>query len=196
MTTILRIDSSIKGEAAVSRRLTGRILDRLLVAHPDAKVVTRDLAQGIRQIDGSWLGSVFTPPEQRTPEQEETARTADAILAEVKEADILVIALPVYNFAPPAQIKSWIDHIVRRGESFVYTEEGAVGLLTGKRAIVAFTSDGTPLGSDLDHASGWLRQVLGFIGITDVEFVAADRIVFGAEEALQRAEAAVAALAA
>ncbi|RHZ95606.1 FMN-dependent NADH-azoreductase [Cereibacter sphaeroides] len=196
MTTILRIDSSIKGEAAVSRRLTQRILDRLLEAHPDATVVSRDLAQGIRQIDGSWLGSVFTAPEQRTADQQEIARTADAVMAEVKEADILVIALPVYNFAAPAQLKSWVDHIARRGESFVYTETGPVGLLTGKRAIVAFTSDGTPMGSELDHASGWLRLVLGFVGITDVEFVAADRMVFGADEAMARAEAAVAALAA
>ncbi|ACM03824.1 FMN-dependent NADH-azoreductase [Cereibacter sphaeroides] len=196
MTTILRIDSSIKGEAAVSRRLTQRILDRLLEAHPDATVVSRDLAQGIRQIDGSWLGSVFTAPEQRTADQQEIARTADAVMAEVKEADILVIALPVYNFGAPAQLKSWVDHIARRGESFVYTETGPVGLLTGKRAIVAFTSDGTPLGSELDHASGWLRQVLGFVGITDVDFVAADRMVFGADEAMARAEAAVAALAA
>ncbi|ABN78554.1 FMN-dependent NADH-azoreductase [Cereibacter sphaeroides] len=196
MTTILRIDSSIKGEAAVSRRLTQRILDRLLEAHPDATVVSRDLAQGIRQIDGPWLGSVFTAPEQRTADQQEIARTADAVMAEVKEADILVIALPVYNFGAPAQLKSWVDHIARRGESFVYTETGPVGLLTGKRAIVAFTSDGTPLGSELDHASGWLRQVLGFVGITDVDFVAADRMVFGADEAMARAEAAVAALAA
>ncbi|WYK06279.1 NAD(P)H-dependent oxidoreductase [Cereibacter sphaeroides f. sp. denitrificans] len=196
MTTILRIDSSIKGEAAVSRRLTQRILDRLLETHPDAKVVSRDLAQGIRQIDGSWLGSVFTAPDQRTADQQEIARDADAVMAEVKEADILVIALPVYNFAAPAQLKSWVDHIARRGESFVYTETGPVGLLTGKRAIVAFTSDGTPLGSELDHASGWLRQVLGFVGITDVDFVAADRMVFGADEAIARAEAAVAALAA
>ncbi|ABA81336.1 FMN-dependent NADH-azoreductase [Rhodobacter sphaeroides] len=196
MTTILRIDSSIKGEAAVSRRLTQRILDRLLEAHPDATVVSRDLAQGIRQIDGPWLGSVFTAPEQRTADQQEIARTAGAVMAEVKEADILVIALPVYNFGAPAQLKSWVDHIARRGESFVYTETGPVGLLTGKRAIVAFTSDGTPLGSELDHASGWLRQVLGFVGITDVDFVAADRMVFGADEAMARAEAAVAALAA
>ncbi|AZB65457.1 FMN-dependent NADH-azoreductase [Cereibacter sphaeroides WS8N] len=196
MTTILRIDSSIKGEAAVSRRLTQRILDRLLEAHPDATVVSRDLAQGIRQIDGPWLGSVFTAPDQRTADQQEIARTADAVMAEVKEADILVIALPVYNFGAPAQLKSWVDHIARRGESFVYTETGPVGLLTGKRAIVAFTSDGTPLGSELDHASGWLRQVLGFVGITDVDFVAADRMVFGADEAMARAEAAVAALAA
>lgn len=196
MTSILRIDASIKGEAAVSRRLTGRIVDRLLSLHPGARVVSRDLAQGITQIDGPWLGAIFTPPEARSDAQKFTAAQADAILAEVKAADILVIALPVYNFAAPAQLKSWVDHIARRGETFVYTEAGPQGLLKGKRAIVAYTSDGTPIGSDLDHASGWLRQVLGFIGITDVEFVAADRIVLGPEAAMARAEAAVDALAA
>ncbi|MCE6951391.1 FMN-dependent NADH-azoreductase [Cereibacter sphaeroides] len=196
MTNILRIDASIKGEAAVSRRLTGRIVERLLAADPAARVVSRDLAEGIPQIDGRWLGAVFTPAEARSAEQTVAAALADEILAEVKAADVLVIALPVYNFGAPAQLKSWIDHLARRGETFVYTETGPVGLLKGKRAIVAFTSDGTLMGSAADHASGWLRHVLGFIGITDIEFVAADGIVFGPEAALARAEAAVEALAA
>ena len=196
MTKILRIDSSIKGDAAVSRRLTGQIVDRLLAAHPGAEVVARDLSTGIPLIDGAWLGAIFTPAEARSPEQTATSALSDELVAEVKAADVLVIALPLYNFNVPSQLKSWIDHVARRGETFVYTETGPAGLLKNKRAIVAFTSDGTPLGSSADFASGWLRHVLGFFGITDVTFVAADAIVFGPEAALARAEAAVAALAA
>lgn len=196
MTNILRVESSIKGDAAVSRRLTDRIIARLVAAKPGATVATRDLAAGIPAIDGNWIGAVYTAPEARDAAQQATAAYADALLAEVKAADVLVIALPIYNFGLPAQLKAWIDQLARKGETFYYTETGPVGMLTGKRAIVAYTSDGTKFGSDIDFASGYLRHMLSFFGITDVEFVAADAIAFGAEEAIARGEAAVDALAA
>lgn len=196
MTTILRVDSSIKGDAAVSRRLTDRIVARLVASDPGARVVTRDLSLGMAPIDGDWIGSVFTAPEARTAAQQSTAAHADALLAEVKAADVLVIGLPVYNFGVPAQMKAWLDQLARKGETFYYTEAGPVGLLTGKRAIVAYTSDGTKFGSDIDFASGYLRHMLGFFGITDVAFVAADAMAFGAADAIAAAEAQVDALAA
>jgi FMN-dependent NADH-azoreductase len=196
MTNILRVESSIKGDAAVSRRLTDRIVARLLAADPEAQVVTRDLATGMLPIDGAWIGAVYTAPEARDEAQQVTAAYADALLAEVKNADVLVIALPVYNFGLPAQLKAWIDQLARKGEAFYYTENGPVGLLTAKRAIVAYTSDGTKLGSEIDFASGCLRHMLGFFGIADVEFIAADAMAFGAEEAIGRGEAQVDALAA
>jgi len=196
MTKILRVESSIKGEAAVSRRLTDRIIRRLQSANPDVEIVTRDLSKGMLPIDGAWISAVYTAPEARNDAQREISDYADTLLAEVKAADILVIALPVYNFGLPAQLKAWIDQIARKGEAFYYTEEGPVGLLAGKRAIVAYTSDGTRLGSEVDFASGYLRHVLGFFGITDVEFVAADAMAFGADAAIAKGEAEVDALAA
>lgn len=196
MTKILRVESSIKGEAAVSRRLTDRIIRRLQSANPDVEIVTRDLSKGMLPIDGDWISAVYTAPEARNDAQREISDYADTLLAEVKAADILVIALPVYNFGLPAQLKAWIDQIARKGEAFYYTEEGPVGLLAGKRAIVAYTSDGTRLGSEVDFASGYLRHVLGFFGITDVEFVAADAMAFGADAAIAKGEAEVDALAA
>ena len=196
MTNILRVESSIKGDAAVSRRLTDRIVARLVQANPGAEVVTRDLASGMLPIDGHWIGAVYTAPEERDEDQQATAAYADALLAEVRAADILVIGLPVYNFGVPAQMKAWIDQLARKGETFRYTESGPVGLLTGKRAIVAYTSDGTRFGSDIDFASGYLRHVLGFFGINDIEFIAADAMAFGAEDAIARGEAAVDELAA
>lgn len=196
MTNILRVESSIKPAGAVSRRLTDRIMERVLAANPGANVVTRDLSAGVPAIDGAWLGAVFTPAEARNDDQKVTAAYADALLAEVKAADLLVIALPVYNFGVPAQLKSWIDQLARKGETFNYTETGPVGLLTGKRAIVAFTSDGTAIGSDADYASGYVRHMLGFFGITDVQFAAADAMAYGVDAAIAKGEAEVDALAA
>ncbi len=196
MTHILRVDASIKADASVSRQLTSRIVNRLIAAHPGAQVVTRDLANGVPQIDGEWLGAVYTPAENRTPAQAARAAIADTYLEEVKAADILVIGLPVYNFGVPAQLKSWIDQLARKGETFSYATGKPEGLLKGKRAIVALSSDGTAIGSEIDFASGYIRHMLNFFGITDVEFVAADKMAFGADETLARARAAVDALAA
>lgn len=196
MTSILRVDASIKGDTSVSRRLTDRLMNRLLAANPGAGVTARDLSDGVPQIDGTWIGAVFTPAEARNADQARIAAYSDALLAEVRAADILVIGLPVYNFGVPAQLKSWFDHLARKGETFHYTEAGAEGLLKGKRAIVALSSDGTKIGSPIDFASGYVRHMLGFFGITEVEFVAADAIVFDPEGTLKKAEAEVDALAA
>lgn len=196
MTSILRVESSIKGENSVSRRLTDRVMARVLAANPGAAVVTRDLSRGVPQIDGTWVGAVYTPADARSADQARIAAYSDALLAEVRAADLLVIALPVYNFGVPAQLKSWIDHLARKGETFQYTEAGPEGLLTGKRAIVVMSSDGTRIGSAIDFASGYVRHMLGFFGITEVEFVAADAIVYDPEGTLKKAEAQVDALAA
>jgi len=196
MTNILRIDSSIKGEASVSHKLLDRTQDKLLAAHPGAQVVTRDLSAGVPSIDGSWIGAIFTPAESRNAAQAEIAAYSDALLAEVRAADVLLIGLPIYNFSVPGQLKAWFDHLARKGETFQYTEAGPEGLLKGKRAIVVFTSDGTQFGSDIDFASGWVRHMLGFFGITDVQFVHADQLVFDTEATLKAAEAQVDALAA
>jgi FMN-dependent NADH-azoreductase len=196
MTNILRIESSITGDASVSRRLTDRIMSRLTAADPKAKVVVRDLSVGVPNIDGAWVGAVYTPAEARTPEQAKIAAYSDALLAEVRAADVLVIALPIYNFAVPAPLKGWLDHLARKGETFKYSEAGAEGLLKGKRAIVAMSSSGTKMGSEIDFGSGYLRHMLGFFGITDVDFVAADAMVFDPEAALKSAEDQIDALAA
>lgn len=196
MTNILRVESSIKGEASVSRRLTDRITARLEAANPGANVTLRDLSKGVPQIDGAWIGAVFIPAETRNPEQAKIAAYSDALLAEVRAADILVIALPVYNFGVPAPLKAWIDHLARKGETFTYTETGSEGLLKNKRAIVALSSDGTKIGSEIDFASGYIRHMLGFFGITDVEFVAADQMLFNPDATLKLAEAQIDAIAA
>jgi len=196
MTNILRLDATINPAASVSRKLTDRILARLTAAHPAATVTERDLSTGLPPIDAAWVGAVFTPAEDRSPEQTAIAALSDELIAEVKAADVLVIGLPIYNFGVPAPLKTWFDQIARKGETFFYTEAGPQGLLTGKRAIVALSSAGTKLGSEIDFASGYVRHMLGFMGITDVDFVAADAMVFDPEATMTKAEGEIDALAA
>ena len=165
--SILRIDASARRTGSVSRRLT----DRIIARPGNANVVTRDLATPLALVDERWVGANFTPADDRTDEQKNALATSDMLVDEVRAADTIVIGLPIYNFAVPAAFKAWIDQIVRAGETFRYTETGPLGLLTGKRAIVALASGGVALGSDWDYASGYVRHVLGFIGITDVTFI-------------------------
>lgn len=188
---ILQLDSAITGDASVSRQLTAQIVDRLKAIDPSATVTYRDLNKGIPAIDNEWFHAVRVVPEHPTPAQQKLIDVSDALLAQVQDADVLVIGAPVYNFAVTAQLKNWLDQIARAGKSFRYTAEGPEGLLKGKRAIIAYASAGTPFGSDLDFASGYLRFILGFLGITDVTFVAADRVAFDRDAAFARAAEAV-----
>ena len=191
--TVLRIDASARREGSVSRDLTTKIIDRLGAAD----VTTRDLAlTPVPQIDETWVGANFTPAEDRTDAQRETLALSDDLIAEIQAADTIVIGLPIYNFGVPAALKAWIDHVARAGVTFKYSEYGPKGLLEGKRAIVAVASGGTEAGSEIDFATGYIRHVLGFIGITDVTLVTADRLMVDAEATLKSADAQVEALAA
>lgn len=191
MTHILRIDASARRKGSVSRDLTTQIIDRF-----DASVTTRDLATGMPLIDETWIGANFTPADDRTAEQTQTLALSDTLVAEMQAADTLVIGLPIYNFGVPAALKAWIDQVARAGVTFRYTADGPKGLLEGKRAIIAIASGGTEAGSEIDFATGYIRHVLGFIGITDVTFVTADRLMIDPEATLKSAHAQVAALAA
>jgi FMN-dependent NADH-azoreductase len=187
--TVLRIDASARRSGSISRDLTDRIIGRF--ARDGAHVVARDLATAIPQIDETWIGANFMPVEDRSPEQAAALALSDRLVAEVQAADVLVIGLPIYNFGVPAALKAWIDQIARAGITFRYTAEGPQGLLTGKRAIVAVASGGTGVGTDIDFATGYIRHVLGFIGISDVVFVKADRMAVEPEATLKSAHEAV-----
>lgn len=187
---ILRLDASVRSSNSVSRDLTDQIVSRFT----DAEVTVRDLAGGLPLIDEAWVGANFTAPDDRTEAQKEALRLSDELIEELQTVDTLVIGLPIYNFGVPANLKAWIDLVARAGVTFRYTETGPEGLLKGKRAIIAFASGGTETGSSIDFASGYLRHILSFIGITDVEFVSADRMMVDAEATMQKAKAQIAAL--
>jgi FMN-dependent NADH-azoreductase len=118
---------------------------------------------------------------------------SDTLIAEIEVADTLIIGVALYNFSIPASLKLWIDLVCRTRETFAYSEGGPKGLMTGKKAIVCFVSGGTPFGSAIDFASGYIRHILGFIGITEVTFITADKR-FKDDQALNRADDAVDAL--
>jgi FMN-dependent NADH-azoreductase len=189
--TILHIDSSARTDASVTRELSSKIVGRL-----GGPVIRRDLTMPIPQIDAAWVDANFTAAEARSSAQKETLALSDALVAEIEAADTVVLGVPIYNFGIPAALKAWIDQVARAGLTFRYTENGPEGLLKGKRAIIAIASGGTPAGADVDFASGYMRHVLGFIGITDVEFVNADRLMLDADATLKAANAQVEALSA
>ncbi|MCC1490981.1 FMN-dependent NADH-azoreductase [Cognatishimia sp. F0-27] len=190
--TVLRIDASARLEGSTSRALADRTVARLA---PDT-VITRDLSGGIPQIDAAWIAANTTAPEARSPEQQALMALSDTLIDELKAADTVLIATPIYNFGVPAALKAWIDQIARAGVTFQYTAEGPKGLLAGKRAVVVVASGGTEVDSAIDFATPYLRHVLGFVGITEVTVVRSDLQMLDADASKARAEADLDALAA
>ncbi|MCL9981712.1 MAG: NAD(P)H-dependent oxidoreductase [Erythrobacter sp.] len=195
MSNILYLTASIRSDAdSISRGLGQSIVDGL-AAKTGASVTTRDIAaETLPFVSAERFGANLTAPADRTPEQAELAAIADALIAELQAADTIVIASPIYNFGPPASLKAWADLVARAGTTFRYTATGPEGLLTGKKAYLAIASGGTPVGSDFDFMSRWLTFFLGFLGITDVEIIAADGIM-GADGEAKIAAAQEAAIA-
>jgi len=184
-TTILRIDASMRTEGSVTRALA----DDLIARRPGARVIRRDLAAAPLPFhDADWIAANFTEDEKRTPEQVEALALSDRLIEELRAADEIVIALPVYNFGVPAALKAWFDLVLRARVTFRYGPDGPVGLLEGKRATVLVASGGTRVGSGIDFATPWIRHVLGFMGITDVEIVAADAMGSGPERLAEAKE--------
>tara|TARA_R110002124_G_scaffold48148_22_gene142502 strand:+ start:5150 stop:5728 length:579 start_codon:yes stop_codon:yes gene_type:complete len=168
--TILEIQSSARVEGSVTRQLAAEFLS---TANAD-RVITRELSDGVTLLNGDWIGANFTPVDDRSDVQQAVLAESDTLIAEIIAADTLLIAAPIYNFSIPAALKAWIDQICRVGVTFQYTENGPVGLLSGKRAVIVVASGGVPVGSDMDFATSYLRFVLGFVGISDVTIIAAD----------------------
>ena len=178
MSNILYVTASIRSDAeSISRSLGQRLVDGL-AAKTGASVTIRDVAAtDLPFVSAERFAAGLTPAGERTPAQAELAAIADTLIAELQAADTIVIAAPVYNFGPPASLKAWADLVARAGTTFQYTANGPEGLLKGKKAYLAIASGGTPVGSDIDFMSRWLTFFLGFLGITDVELVAADGIM-------------------
>ena len=168
---ILQINGSARSEGANSTRVANDIVARLKVANPQAKLVLRDLARNPAPVvDEAALGALFTPAEQRTPEQ---------------AARVIVIGVPMYNFSISVQLKNWIDAIARAGVTFRYTENGPEGLIKGKKVILAFARGGRYRGTPADTQTPFLQTVLGFLGMTDLRLVYAEGLNMGEDAAQQ-----------
>lgn len=183
---ILQVNSSARsaehGSGSLSTRLASEWVQNMRDRHPEAQVVVRDLARQPHPVlDEAALGALFTPPEQRSPEQAARVALDDALIAEIQAADVVVLAVPMYNFGVTAQLKNWIDAIARARVTFRYTEQGAEGLLTGKRVHVVLTRGGVHKDTASDTQVPYLRAVLGFLGMTDIDFVYAEGLALGPE---------------
>jgi FMN-dependent NADH-azoreductase len=192
---VLFLQSSPLGSDSYSQRIADSVLNELKAQYREMKFVLRDLEDPPPHIDRAFITAASTQLDELTTEQKKTLTLSEALIDELVDAEIVVIAVPVYNFGIPSTLKAWIDHVVRRGRTFSDTTTRPRGLLHDKRAILILAGGdlySEPSGSAVDFREPYLRAVLGFIGITDVKIVrvarpgaagaAAKRIVLNQEE--------------
>lgn len=187
---VLRVDASGRDSGSTTRALADLIVQGL-AARSLVRVTGRDVAKGLPFVDEPWIAANFTEPEQRDEAKRAALARSDELVREVMEADLLLIGVPLYNFSVPASLKAWIDQIARARLTFRYTEHGPEGLLKGKRAILVVATGGTPVEGAMDFATPWLKHVLGFLGIGDVEVVAAERQMIQGDVARAQAQARI-----
>ena len=193
---ILQINSSARrlqdDQGSVSTRLANELTAGLRAANPAATLTVRDLAVTPQPVlDEAALGALFTPADKRSPEQAARVALDDALIAELQAADAIVIAVPMYNFNVTAQFKNWIDAVARAGVTFKYTEKGPVGLVTGKKVFIVTSRGGIHRDQPSDVMAPYLRNVLAFLGMTDVEFVYAEGMAFAVEQGLADARSQI-----
>jgi FMN-dependent NADH-azoreductase len=189
---VLYVSASGRSGGSVSRQLSRDLIAALDDRYGAIEVTHRDVAKGVPFVDEDWINANFTPEESRTEEQRSTLAYSDALVSELQAADILVLGVPVYNFSIPASLKAWIDMIARARLTFRYTENGPEGLLQGKKAYIVVATGGVGVESAMDFATPYLKHALAFIGITDVEIIAAEKLNSQAEESLDAARMQIA----
>ncbi len=179
MSTLLKIDVSPRGDHSVSRKLSRQFAEDWQKAHSGGKIVTRDLAHTeLPFVELPWITGAYSDPSGHNEEQKAALKIGDELIAELKEADEYVIATPMYNFAVPARLKAYIDHVARAGKTFNVNPDGSyTGLLTGKKVTVIIASAGTYTpgapAEGYDAEKPYIKAILGFLGLTDVTFVQA-----------------------
>jgi FMN-dependent NADH-azoreductase len=200
MKTLLQINASLFANGGQSTRLADAFVAQWRAGHPEATVVVRDLAADpVPHLTAERFAAFLAKPGERDPAQQAVAAYSDALIAELRRADVVVLGLPMYNFGVPSTLKAYFDHVARAGVTFRYTATGPVGLLTGKQAYVFATRGGLYAGTPLDTQSGFVRDFLRFIGIADARFVYAEGLALDAarkDAALAEAQRAIRRLAA
>ncbi len=187
MSTLLFVTSSLMGENSKSREVAAAYVEAWRTANPSAVVVERNLTPtNIPHLDLGTLGALGVAADARTADQTNAVNFADGVIAQVEAADTIVLAVPMYNFGVPSTLKAWFDYIARAGRTFRYTAQGPEGLLKNKKAIVV-VSRGGYYGEGAAKATNfqdpYIRQILGFVGITDVSFVAVEGQAIGPDAA-------------
>ncbi len=196
---LVQINSSLFSGQGQSSTLADQFVAKWQSAHADGSVIRHDLAaEPVPHLDGARFLAFLTHPEERTAEQQAVVAYSDQLINELRAADTLVIGLPLYNLGVPSQLKAYFDHIARAGETFRYTANGVEGLLTGKKAFVFATRGGQYAGTPFDSQTNYVRDFLGLVGITDVQFIYAENLARSGglkEAALAQAQQELAALA-
>jgi len=201
MTTLLQINASINNGNGESSRLANQFVAAFHKRHPKATIAVRDVAaaEPVPHLNAERFGAFITKPEQRSAAQQAVVAYSDALINELKQADVIVLGLPMYNFGVPSQLKAYFDHIARIGVTFEYTEKGPVGKLTDKKVYVFAARGGVYEGTPMDTQTSYVRDFLRFLGMTHVEFIYAEGLNMGPQSkqaALAKAEAEIAHLAA
>ncbi len=196
MSQILLVTSSPRGPLSYSTKVARSLAEELAASHPGTRIVERDLAGNpLPHIGADFLSGLATPQESRTASQQAAVRLSDDIIAEVFAADILVIGSAMINFGLSSTLKTWFDYLLRAGGTFKYSEKGPEGLVTGKKAYVVEARGGVysqgPMKA-VDFQEPYLKQLLGFIGVTDVKTIAVEGVAFGPEVAEKAFAAALA----
>jgi FMN-dependent NADH-azoreductase len=174
--TVLQVNSSSRFEGSISRQVVGLVAEELFARDSKNTLIDRDLTTGVDFISEAWIGANFTPENERSAVQDEVLSFSNELVEEVFAAQHIVIGAPMYKFSIPAMLKAWFDQIARAKLTFEYTDTGPRGLVEGKKAYVVIASGGVTVGSEYDFSSNYLKQVLGFIGITDVTIIDANQI--------------------
>ena len=189
---ILHISSSSRGSASYSNRVAHQVLDELTRRNPGATVALRDLARDpMPHIDDDFVAATKSPAGPQTAAQRAQLAQSDALVDELLGADMVVIAAPMINFTIPSTLKSWVDYVARAGRTFRYSEKGPEGLVTGKQVILVVARGGVYAGNPaLDFQVPYLKSVLGFLGMTDVEVIEVEGTAFGPDAAEKAVAAA------
>ena len=191
--TLLQIQSSLLAGEGQSSRLAERFVAEFRRNHPAADVIVRDVGRDpVPHLTAERFQAFLAQPAARTPQQQAVAAFSDALIDELRRADVIVLGLPMYNFGVPSTLKAYFDHVARAGETFRYTEKGPEGLLKGKKAYVFATRGGRYAGTPLDTQTAYVRDFLRFLGIDDVEFVYAEGLALGDAPRAEALEGALA----
>ncbi|REC93704.1 FMN-dependent NADH-azoreductase [Kushneria indalinina] len=188
MSKALILKSSILGEHSQSSQLADYLGDRFESRHGAGSVTVRDLAATpVEVLDAELMAALRGSVAEPTPAQQDALALSDTLVEELKDHDTIVITAPMYNFNIPTQLKTWCDFVARAGVTFRYTAQGPEGFITGKRVIVLTTRGGLHRDTDHDLVTPYLRTFLGFLGMTDIDFVYAEGLGMG-EEAISTAQ--------
>jgi FMN-dependent NADH-azoreductase len=201
MTALLQINASLNHDNGQSSQLANQFVAAFRKRHPKAKIVVRNVAaaDAVPHLNAERFGAFITKPEERNHAQHSVVAYSDALIDELKQADVIVLGLPMYNFGVPSQLKAYFDHIARAGVTFKYTDKGPVGQLTGKKVYVFAARGGLYAGTPMDTQTSYVRDFLRFIGMADVEFIYAEGLAISPQskqEGLAKAAAEIARLAA